>query len=220
VNRAADRVKIKALDRAEDLSSIDGEASSPHPKMTRPDGEPFVNWVKRSTHREYSKNQRLVAVILGGLFFWLAVPLGIVVGSSFFDSWFHLPRFVYGTANPLVALLFMVPGWLFANWTIKAQFSLGRGTPIPIMATQKLVIRKPYTYCRNPMNLGTAVYYVGVAIWVGSLSALALALIYPVGILTYVKVIEEKELEERFGPEYVEYKRATPFIIPHFRKRG
>jgi protein-S-isoprenylcysteine O-methyltransferase Ste14 len=68
------------------------------------------------------------------------------------------------------------------------------------------------------MNLGTAFYYVGVAIWVGSLSAFGLALVYPVGILTYVKVIEEKELEERFGIEYLEYKRATPFIIPHFRR--
>jgi len=187
--------------------------------MTRPDGEPFVNWFKKWTHREYNEKQRLVAVILGGLFICLNITLGIVVGSYLFDRWFHLPRFVYGTPNSLVALLFMVPGWLFANWTIKAQYSLGRGTPIPIMATQKLVIKKPYTYCRNPMNLGTAFYYVGVAIWVGSLSALGLALIYPVGILTYVKVIEEKELEERFGAEYLEYKRVTPFIIPHFREK-
>lgn len=87
------------------------------------------------------------------------------------------------------------------------------------MATRKLVIQRPYTFCRNPMNLGTAVYYAGVAIWMGSLSALGLALIYPAGILTYVKVVEEKELEERFGAEYLEYKQATPFIIPRFRNK-
>ena len=158
-------------------------------------------------------------MILGGIFFWLVIPLAIIVGSFYLDRWFHLPSIRYGAANGLIALLFMVPGWLFANWTIKVQYSLGKGTPIPIMATQKLVIKKPYTYCRNPMNLGTAFYYVGVAIWVGSLSAFGLALVYPVGILAYVKVIEEKELEERFGIEYLEYKRATPFIIPHFRRR-
>jgi len=178
-----------------------------------------VDWFKRWAKREYNEKQRLVAVILGGLFFWFIIPLGIVVGSWFFDRWFLLPRFVYGAANSLVALLFMVPGWLFANWTIKVQYSMGKGTPIPVMATQKLVIKKPYTYCRNPMNLGTSIYYVGVAIWVGSLSALGLALIYPTGILTYVKVFEEKELEERFGAEYLEYKRATPFIIPRFREK-
>jgi protein-S-isoprenylcysteine O-methyltransferase Ste14 len=53
---------------------------------------------------------------------------------------------------------------------------------------------------------------------VGSFSAVGLAIIYPVGILIYIKLIEEKELEERFGSEYLEYKRRTPFLIPHFPK--
>jgi protein-S-isoprenylcysteine O-methyltransferase Ste14 len=70
------------------------------------------------------------------------------------------------------------------------------------------------------MTLGTALFYLGVVIGLGSLSALALALIYPVGILVYVKLIEEKELEARFGSEYVEYKRNTPFLIPHLWKKG
>lgn len=85
------------------------------------------------------------------------------------------------------------------------------------MATQKLVVKRPYTYCRNPMALGTTAFYFGVAIWTGSLSALGLSLIYPVVILIYIKLIEEKELEKRFGLEYLEYKRRTPFLIPHFR---
>jgi len=80
------------------------------------------------------------------------------------------------------------------------------------------VIQGPYSYCRNPMTLGTTMVYVGVAIWLGSLSGLALALIYPVGILIYIKLIEEKELEDRFGPEYVEYKKRTPFLIPKLWK--
>ena len=68
------------------------------------------------------------------------------------------------------------------------------------------------------MTLGTALFYLGVAIGLGSLSALVLALIYPVGILVYLMLIEENELEARFGSEYAEYKRNTPFLIPHFWK--
>jgi protein-S-isoprenylcysteine O-methyltransferase Ste14 len=64
------------------------------------------------------------------------------------------------------------------------------------------------------MTLGTMMVYLGVAIWLGSLSGLAIALIYPVGILIYIKLIEEKELEGRFGSEYAEYKKRTPFLIP------
>jgi protein-S-isoprenylcysteine O-methyltransferase Ste14 len=67
------------------------------------------------------------------------------------------------------------------------------------------------------MTLGTTAFYLGVAIWTGSLSALILAWIYPVGILIYIRFIEEKELEQRFGVEYLEYKRRTPFLIPRFR---
>ena len=67
------------------------------------------------------------------------------------------------------------------------------------------------------MTLGTMVFYLGIAIWTGSLSALGLSLIYPAGILIYIKLFEEKELEERFGVEYLEYKRKMPFLIPRFR---
>jgi protein-S-isoprenylcysteine O-methyltransferase Ste14 len=69
------------------------------------------------------------------------------------------------------------------------------------------------------MTLGTDLFYLGVAIWLGSLSAIGLGLVYPVGILIYIKLIEEKELEERFGSEYLDYKRRTSFLIPCLGKK-
>lgn len=156
----------------------------------------------------------MIAVVFGGVIFWAIIPFFIVVVSSYIDQWLHLPKFHYGLINPVIGFLFIVVGWLLANWTVKVQFSLGRGTPIPLMATQKLVIKGPYTYCRNPMTLGTTLFYLGVAIWLGSFSAVGLNLVYPVGISIYIKLIEERELEERFGSEYFEYKKRTPFLIP------
>jgi protein-S-isoprenylcysteine O-methyltransferase Ste14 len=176
----------------------------------------MMSRLKKWSEREYSKAQRIMAIIFGGIVFWIIIPFFIVVGSAFMDPWLFLPRFLNRSINPTVALVLMIAGWLFANWTVKVQFSFGKGTPIPLMATQKLVVKRPYTYCRNPMTLGTTAVYLGFAIWTGSLSALALALIYPVGILIYIKLIEEKELEQRFGPEYLEYKRRTPLLIPRF----
>ena len=158
-------------------------------------------------------------MIFGGVIFWVIIPFFIIVVSSYVDQWLHLPKFRYGLINPVIASVFIVAGWLFANWTVKVQFSFGKGTPIPLMATQKLIIKAPYTYCRNPMTLGTTIFYLGVAIWLGSFSAIGLGLVYPVGILIYIKLIEEKELEERFGSEYLDYKRRTPFLIPRFLKR-
>jgi len=172
---------------------------------------------KKWSEREYSKGQRMMGIVFGGIVFWIIIPFFIVVGSAFMDSWLSLPRIFHRLINPIIALVLMVAGWLFANWTVKVQFSFGKGTPIPLMATQKLVVKRPYTYCRNPMTLGTTAFYLGIAIWTGSLSALCLSLIYPVVILIYIKLIEEKELEERFSPEYTEYKQRTPFLIPRFR---
>jgi protein-S-isoprenylcysteine O-methyltransferase Ste14 len=181
------------------------------------EAETIMNRFKKWSEREYSEAQRMMAVIFGGIVFWIIISFFIVVGSAFIDSWLSLPRIFHRGVNPIIALVLMVTGWLFANWTVKAQFSFGKGTPIPLMATQKLVVKRPYTYCRNPMTLGTTAFYIGIAIWTGSLSALCLSLIYPVVILIYIKLIEEKELEQRFGLEYLEYKRRTPFLIPHFR---
>lgn len=174
---------------------------------------------KKWAERRYGKKERMVALVVGGIIFWVAVPLLIIIGSYYFDQWFGLPKFVFGLINSVVSLILMVAGWLFANWTVKVQFSVGHGTPIPLMATQKLIVRAPYTYCRNPMTLGTALFYLGVGIGLGSLSAVGLSLVYPAGILIYIKLIEEKELEERFGSQYLDYKRKTPFLIPRLRKK-
>ena len=179
-----------------------------------------MNRYKKWSERENSKAQRMMVVILGGIVFWIITPFFIVVGSAFRDPWLSLPRFFHRVVSTIIALVFMVAGWFFANWTVKVQFSLMRGTPIPMMATQKLVVKRPYTYYRNPMTLGTTAYYLGVAIWTGSLSALLLAMIYPMGISIYIKLVEEKELEQRFGLEYLEYKRRTPFVVPRFQNPG
>lgn len=41
-----------------------------------------------------------------------------------------------------------------------------------------------------------------------------MVLIFTVIILLYTRFIEEKELEIRFGDEYLSYKKGTPFFIP------
>jgi protein-S-isoprenylcysteine O-methyltransferase Ste14 len=178
-----------------------------------------VNRFKKWAEHEYSKKQRMIAVLFGGFIFWIVIPFFIIVASFYIDQWLHLSKYRYGLINPLIGLIVMVAGWLFANWTVKVQFSIGKGTPIPLMATQKLIVKGPYLYCRNPMTLGTDLFYLGIAIWLGSLSAIGLGLIYPVGILIYIKLIEEKELEERFGSEYLDYKKRIPFLIPRLLKK-
>jgi protein-S-isoprenylcysteine O-methyltransferase Ste14 len=64
------------------------------------------------------------------------------------------------------------------------------------------------------MTLGTIMAYGGIAILIGSFTALLAVALFAAILIGYLKIIEEKELQMRFGNEYIEYKKKTPFIIP------
>lgn len=173
----------------------------------------------KQAQREYSPGKRLVALMIEGILFLGVLPVALVYLSSLLDHQFELPRLAYGAVNVVIGCVLIVAGILFAMWSIYVQFTIGRGTPAPVMATQKLIIQKPYNYCRNPMALGTIVLYLGVAALIGSISAVALVLIWAILLLVYIKFLEEKEMEMRFGEAYQEYRKQTPFIIPRLWQR-
>jgi protein-S-isoprenylcysteine O-methyltransferase Ste14 len=96
----------------------------------------------------------------------------------------------------------------------------GRGTPIPLLPPEKLLVDAPYSYCRNPMVLGAIMFYFGLCVFIGSWDAFYIVAPVAVVLLVYAKFWEEGELESRFGQPYIEYKRHTPFLIPKiFGKR-
>jgi protein-S-isoprenylcysteine O-methyltransferase Ste14 len=174
----------------------------------------FQEWAKR----EYSPEQRTIFLVFQGILFVIAVPFFLVVVSPYLDHTLQLPRFVHGLMNPFVSLPLIVIGLVFALWSIQTQFTLGKGTPAPMMPTRSLVVLGPYSYCRNPMTFGTLLFYLGAGVWIGSAFAVCLTLLIAVLLIIYIKVIEERELELRFGKEYLQYKRGTSFIVPRPRK--
>lgn len=178
-----------------------------------------MNWFTRVLQREYSERARVFALVVGQIIFLIAFPAFIIWGASYIDRWFHLLRFVFLPANAIIALLLVVPGLLLVEWTVWLQLSVGKGSPIPVVAPRRLIVEGPYRYSRNPMASGATMVYLGVAVWSGSLSALALASIYPTFIVIYTKLIEERELEKRFGSEYLAYRARTPFLIPRLWQR-
>jgi protein-S-isoprenylcysteine O-methyltransferase Ste14 len=69
------------------------------------------------------------------------------------------------------------------------------------------------------MALGAIGMYLGAAILFGSIGAVILVLLFAGLLLIYIKRVEEKEMEIRFGQDYLAYKQQTPFLIPRFKKR-
>ncbi len=175
-------------------------------------------FLKQAKH-EYSPGKRIKALMIEGVFFLGILPGALVYFSPLLDRQFALPSLALGVINIVLGCGFVVEGALLGWWAVYVQFTIGRGTPVPLMATQQLIIQKPYSYCRNPMALGAIVAYLGIAILIGSISAVVLVLTLAVLLLTYIKFLEEKEMELRFGEAYREYRKQIPFIIPRFRQR-
>lgn len=167
--------------------------------------------------REYSPKQRLVTLFVAGIFFLAVLPALLYILSGVLDPLLRLARLDFGLLNLILGLIMIVSGWFFGIWSVYVQFTLGRGTPVPVMATQRLIVEPPYTYCRNPMTLGTIVLYLGESVLLGSISAAVLVLLGATLLLAYIKRTEEDELAARFGEDYLAYKERTPFLIPRFR---
>ena len=173
----------------------------------------------RQAEREYGPGKRIMMLVIAGIFLLGILPGALVYFSPRLDRQFELPSLAFGGINIVLGCSLVVVGLLLGWWAVYVQFTIGRGTPVPVMATQQLIIQKPYSYCRNPMALGAIVAYLGAAILIGSISAVVVVLILSTLLLVYIKLLEEKEMELRFGETYREYRRQTPFIIPHFWKR-
>lgn len=80
-------------------------------------------------------------------------------------------------------------------------------------AKGKLVTEGVYRHVRHPQYLGLLLLASGLLIqWI----TIPTALMWPVLVYLYVRLAkrEEKEMEEKFGEAYLEYKREVPMFIP------
>ena len=162
-----------------------------------------------------STRRRILAKALPVFVYTLLFPaLLFIIPKLYLDRWLQLPSFLTPVVRGILGGSLITMGLIFLFWSIRAQRELGKGTPMPLMATQNLVVQKPYLYCRNPIFFGVINLFLGISILFNSISSLVMVLIFSVIILLYTRFIEEKELEIRFGDEYLTYKKRTPFIIP------
>jgi protein-S-isoprenylcysteine O-methyltransferase Ste14 len=76
------------------------------------------------------------------------------------------------------------------------------------------LIDGPFKQSCNPMGFGAISMYLGISIIVGSLSSLIIVIIFLILLILWIKRVGEKELEIRFGQDYVDYKKSTSFMIP------
>ena len=76
----------------------------------------------------------------------------------------------------------------------------------------------PFRHVRNPMSLGATILFVGMGLWMRSVSVLLFSVILFL-LFHFVAVrVEEPGLEKRFGASYLNYKRAVGRWMPRIGK--
>jgi protein-S-isoprenylcysteine O-methyltransferase Ste14 len=169
------------------------------------------HYISRQTRKEYSAGARLAAISGEALVFVIVIPALLYCSSTVGDDGW---RFESSQTFSVFCLILAALGLFLGLWTVWVQYRHARGTPVPIMATKKLLTDGPYSLSRNPMLLGTILYYAGVSAYTSSIVAILGTVLFSVSMIVFVKLVEEREMSLRFGEEYSSYVQQTPFIIP------
>jgi protein-S-isoprenylcysteine O-methyltransferase Ste14 len=105
-------------------------------------------------------------------------------------------------------------GLALATWTVTLFTKFGQGTPAPWDPPQKLVIRGPYRYVRNPMITGVLLLLLAETLLLQSLPIFLWLTFFLLLNNIYFPLFEERSLEKRFAADYLEYKKHVPRWIP------
>ena len=150
-----------------------------------------------------------VGVLVFGAFTTLFVVVAVLV-----DGLLRLPKPLPDDAALPVGVPLIVVGALITGWSAFHFFKV-KGTPVPFNPPPQVVTTGPYRYARNPMLTGVFLVLFGIGFSINSLSTvLVFTPLYIVFKIWELKRIEEPELAQRLGEEYVEYRERTPMFIP------
>jgi len=91
---------------------------------------------------------------------------------------------------------------------------IGRGTPLPLDAPQKLVVSGIYSFIRNPMAISGVGQGLAVGLFLGSPLVLIYALMGAFIWQFIFRPLEEEDLLINFGVDYEDYCRNVRCWIP------
>jgi len=129
----------------------------------------------------------------------------------------------FGMSYPLTALavLALVAGSRMAIRR-RRHLSFGILTGLPELSTHRhpgrLLTDGPYARIRHPRYVEVVLWTVAYALFANHLGSY-LVVVGSLPVLYLVVVLEERELRERFGDEYIEYCRRVPRFVPRRASR-
>jgi len=160
--------------------------------------------------------RQLKAIVLLAAAVTLPVPAGLLwLTSAWKPGWslgmpLDLAPIVAGTLVVLSGLVL----WIRCVTLFSRR---GKGTLAPWDPPRKLVVEGVYRHVRNPMITGVLLVLLGEAILFGSWAVLAWFVAFWLANLVFIVRVEEPILVDRFGGDYLAYRKNVPRWIPRLR---
>ena len=154
-----------------------------------------------------------------GLVVFFGMLLLVVFGSLYMDRALGFPKLLSGPIGTLIGVVLLSLGLVIWAWCV-VWFSKAKGTPVPFNPPRELVTVGPYAWSRNPMLTGVFASLFGIGFLLHSVSMVFVwTPVFVIFNVLELKLVEEPELERRFGESYIEYRRRVPMFVPKGARR-
>ena len=157
------------------------------------------------------------SVVVSVLFTIFGGPGMVLVYLPYWITRFRIPagqplwRILIASGLILVGLIPLLD-------SIRRFIYQGRGTLMPAVPTEHLVVTGLYRYVRNPMYVGVLSVLIGETVLLYSTAMVEYAATVVLGFELFVRLYEEPTLRRRYGAEYLRYceqvRRWWPRLTP------
>ena len=140
--------------------------------------------------------------------------LALLISAIFHAGYMNGPFVPFGWWS----IVFLLAGWYLlctgALLWVRSSFVFGLDnlTLLYVYHPEEsgIVESSIYSVLRHPVYSGALRTCIGLAMLNGNANALAFAILAPLGFIGWVRLVEEKELIERFGQAYINYRKRVP----------
>lgn len=156
------------------------------------------------------------------VFFFVCVPAVLLVlfFSIKIDRCLNLKPFVSNPYNILISCILFISGGLIIWRAYTYLVYIGEGGPCPQLGgTKKLVTCGPYAWVRHPSVIGKLLGVIGIGcLFRATFFTFVIIPILFAWSLFYNRFMQEKGCVEKFGENYLRYRKDIPMFIPRLRK--
>jgi protein-S-isoprenylcysteine O-methyltransferase Ste14 len=149
--------------------------------------------------------------LLGIVFLWFVFLIALPIGISVIEVALAIQRF---PGFQLTAAMALGGFSLLGIWAALTLAIEGRGTPLPVDETRRLVVTGPYAYVRNPLIISAVGQGTAIGLAFGSVPVLIYVAAGAAWWYFHARPREEAHLNDLFGKRWMDYRNTVRAFRP------